>query len=78
MYNLKWFDYQNTRFSDLLKVATTFFGEPRVNGSHHVFKVGRQGHPINIQSDRGKAKEYQVKQVLEEIEKLEKKDEENK
>lgn len=39
---------------------------------HHVYKTPWAGNPrVNIQSDKGMAKAYQVKQVLEAIEKLE-------
>ena len=61
------------RFSDLCKVCDHFFGEPRKSASsHRVYKTPWQGDPrINIQNDKGKAKAYQVKQVLLAIEKLE-------
>jgi hypothetical protein len=53
-------------FSDLSKVCDQFFGKPRnSSGSHRVYKTPWQGDPrINIQNDKGKAKAYQVKQVL--------------
>ncbi len=56
----------NIRFSELKKVCTEFFGHPRSSGSSHlIFKTPWQGDPrINIQNDSGKAKTYQVKQVL--------------
>jgi len=61
------------RFSDLCKVCDHFFGEPRQStGSHRIYKTPWQGDPrINIQNDKGKAKSYQVKQVLLALEKLE-------
>jgi hypothetical protein len=61
------------RFNDLCKVCDHFFGEPRQRaGSHRVYKTPWQGDPrINIQNDKGKAKSYQVKQVLLALEKLE-------
>ena len=61
------------RFSDLRKVCESFFGEPRQSGtSHLVFKMPWQGDPrINIQDDGGNAKPYQVRQVLQAIDKLE-------
>ena len=61
------------RFGDLLKVCEKFFGKPRVTGSSHViFKTPWPGDPrVNIQNDRGKAKTYQVRQVLLAIDKLE-------
>lgn len=63
----------NVRFSDLRKVCETYFGKSRNSGgSHLVFKTPWQGDPrINIQNDKGKAKAYQVKQVLLAIERLE-------
>jgi hypothetical protein len=60
------------RFSDLLKVCSQIFGKPRqTSGSHVVFKTPWPGDPrVNIQNDRGKAKAYQVRQVLAAIDKL--------
>lgn len=62
----------NVRFSDLLKVCVELFGKPRQTGtSHTIFKTPWLGDPrINIQNDKGKAKAYQVRQVLLAIEKL--------
>jgi hypothetical protein len=61
------------KFSDFLKVCIHFFGEPRkTGGSHIVFKKPWKGNPpVIIQPTKGKAKEYQVKQVLIAIKKLE-------
>lgn len=70
---------QNTpkgiRFSELLKVCEYYFGKPRNKGTSHViFKTPWQGDPrINIQNNKGKAKSYQVKQVLLAIGKLKEK-----
>ncbi len=56
---------KNIRFKDLLRICDEFFGEGRINGSHHYFKTPWAGNPrINIQSDKGKAAVYQVKQVI--------------
>ena len=62
----------NVRFADLQRVCIYFFGEPRQNGSSHaVYKTPWPGNPrVNIQNDKGKAKSYQVKQVLLAIERL--------
>jgi hypothetical protein len=62
----------NVRFGDLRQLCRHFFGDPRQSGtSHAIFKTPWAGDPrINIQSDKGKAKAYQVKQVLLAIEKL--------
>lgn len=64
---------QNVRFSDLSKVCSYYFGEPRNKGtSHHVYKTPWPGDPrVNIQKGKdGKAKAYQVRQVLAAINKL--------
>ena len=63
----------NVRFSELCKICDYFFGEPRQKkSSHRIYKTPWQGDPrVNIQNNKGKAKTYQVKQVLLAIEKLE-------
>jgi len=60
------------RFNDLKTVCEHFFGAARQSGSSHlVFKTPWMGDPrVNIQNDKGKAKAYQVRQVLGAIEKL--------
>jgi hypothetical protein len=62
------------RFKDLRKVCEHYFGAARQSGtSHAVFKTPWPGDPrVNIQDDKGKAKGYQVRQVLDAIEKLHK------
>jgi hypothetical protein len=61
----------SVRFSALSKVCKAYFGEPRRAGSHHIYKTPWPGDPrINIQNDNGKAKAYQVRQVLAAIDKL--------
>ena len=64
---------KNVRFVDLCKVCENYFGKPRNRGSSHkIYKTPWQGDPrINIQNHKGKAKTYQVKQVLLALEKLE-------
>ena len=64
---------KDVRFSDLCKVCDQYFGEPWQSGSsHRIYKTPWRGDPrINIQNHRGKAKAYQVKQVLLALEKLE-------
>ena len=64
---------KDVRFTDLCKVCENFFGEPRQSASsHRIYKTPWQGDPrINIQNHKGKAKAYQVKQVLLAVEKLE-------
>ena len=64
---------KGTRFGDLKKVCEHYFGEPRHSGSSHcIFKTPWPGDPrVNIQNHKGKAKPYQVKQVLLAIAKIE-------
>jgi hypothetical protein len=54
-------------------VCEFYFGEARQDGnSHRVYKTPWRGDPrVNIQDNKGKAKAYQVKQVLRAIERLE-------
>ncbi len=63
---------RNVRYADLLKICIAHFGEPRQSGSSHaVFKTPWPDDPrVNIQNDHGKAKAYQVRQVLAAIDKL--------
>jgi predicted RNA binding protein YcfA (HicA-like mRNA interferase family) len=63
---------KNVRFEDLLNLCRQIFGEPRIRGSHHIFKTPWQGeHFINLQRDGKMAKPYQVRDVKRAIEKLE-------
>jgi len=64
---------KDVRFSDLGKVCDHFFGVPRRGGtSHRVYRTPWPGDPrVNIQNKKGKARAYQVKQVLKAIERLE-------
>ena len=61
------------RFADLCNVCNHYFGTPRQKGSRHrVYRTPWQGDPrVNIQSAKGNAKAYQVKQVLNAIRRLE-------
>lgn len=63
----------NVRFSVLCKICEYYFGEARLYGSSHkIYKTPWQGDPrVNIQNSKGKAKIYQVKQVLKAIERIE-------
>jgi nucleoside-diphosphate-sugar epimerase len=66
----------NITFNDLLKICRKHFGEPRIAGSHHIFKTPWPGYPrVNLQRDGKMAKPYQVTQVKKAIEKLEKRHE---
>ena len=63
----------DVKFVELCKVCEFYFGKPRQSGSsHRIYKTPWQGDPrVNIQNYKGKAKAYQVKQVLKAIERLE-------
>jgi hypothetical protein len=62
---------RDVKFDDLCLVCDFYFGEARTKGSHNIYKTPWQGDPrINIQDDKGKAKAYQVRQVLRAIDKL--------
>ena len=62
---------KDVKFNDLCKVCDSYFGKARTAGSHRIYKTTWPGDPrINIQNDNGKAKAYQVRQVLEAIYKL--------
>jgi len=63
---------QGIRFTDLCKVCDAHFGEPRQTGSsHRIYRLPWAGDPrVNIQNAKGKAKPYQVRQVLKAVKKL--------
>ena len=63
----------NIRYADLRKVCDHFFEKrPNSGGDHDTYKTPWVGDPrVNIQNRRGKAKPYQVKQVLAAVKKLE-------
>jgi hypothetical protein len=43
---------KNARFEDLLNLCRRLFGDPRVRGSHHIFKTPWPGEPfVNLQRD---------------------------
>jgi hypothetical protein len=64
---------QDIRFSDLCQVCDCYFGAPRQGGtSHRVYQTPWPGDPrVNIQNKKGKARAYQVKQVLKALARLE-------
>ncbi|PKL77056.1 MAG: toxin HicA [Candidatus Melainabacteria bacterium HGW-Melainabacteria-1] len=65
---------EGAKFSRLLNICERFFGPPRISGSHHIFKTPWKGDPrINLQNSKGskgKAKPYQVRQVINALKKL--------
>lgn len=64
---------KDVNFSDLCKVCDFYFGDARQSGSsHRIYKTPWKGDPqVNIQNSKGKAKAYQVNQVLKAIKRLE-------
>lgn len=56
---------KNVRFSEAIAVAEGFgFKLDRVSGSHHILVHPEIPELINLQSVKGKAKPYQIKQLL--------------
>ena len=64
---------KDVKFSELCKICDFYFGEARQSGSSHiVYRTPWHGDPrVNIQNSKGKAKAYQVRQILKAIERLE-------
>ena len=61
---------QNVRFAEAVACAKAFgFQLDRVTGSHHIFVHQNISELLNLQNVKGKAKAYQVKQLLQLIEK---------
>ncbi len=57
---------------DVERVCRHFFGEPRrASGSHRAFRTPWRGDPrVNIQNDHGSVKTYQVRQVIDAIDRI--------
>jgi len=64
---------KGVRFRDLCLVCDHYFGVPRQAGSsHRLYRTPWPGDPrVNIQNAKGTAKAYQVRQVLQAIDKVE-------
>lgn len=61
---------RNVQFRILQRVVTAFgFDLKRTSGSHHIYQRPGIPEPLNLQSVRGKAKPYQVRQFLALVEK---------
>jgi predicted RNA binding protein YcfA (HicA-like mRNA interferase family) len=55
----------NLRFEEACALARAFgFHLSRVRGSHHIFAHPNVRELVNLQNVKGKAKPYQVKQLL--------------
>ena len=60
---------KNIRFSEAVAVAEAFgFQLDRISGSHHIFIHEKIPELLNLQNAKGKAKPYQIKQMLQLIE----------
>ncbi len=61
---------RNVRFDDACKLAEAFgFRLDRVSGSHHIFVHKGLPELVNLQNVKGKAKPYQIQQLLAIVEK---------
>lgn len=62
---------KHVRFSDARRVCDYYFGPPRVHGSHHVYRTPWPGDPrVNIQNRGGMVAPYQVRQILDAVERM--------
>jgi predicted RNA binding protein YcfA (HicA-like mRNA interferase family) len=60
---------KNIRFAEAMACARMFgFRLDRVSGSHHIFLHPDLSELVNLQNVQGKAKPYQVKQLLQIVE----------
>ena len=60
---------KNIKFSEAVAVAEAFgFRFSRINGSHHIYVHAEIPELVNLQNNKGKAVPYQVKQLLQLIE----------
>lgn len=61
---------KNVKFNDAVSCAEAFgFRLDRINGSHHIFAHDKISELVNLQNVKGKAKSYQIKQLLQLVEK---------
>ncbi|WEV75129.1 hypothetical protein [Bifidobacterium sp. ESL0800] len=63
---------KGVRYEDLQKVCEAYFGRPCQRSTIHcLYKTTWPGNPrVNIQNEHGKAKAYQVRQILKAIDKM--------
>jgi len=60
---------KNIRFKDLVSLAEAFgFHLERITGSHHIFSHKDITEIVNLQDAEGKAKPYQIRQLLKLVE----------
>jgi predicted RNA binding protein YcfA (HicA-like mRNA interferase family) len=56
---------ENVRFADAVALAEAFgFRLSRIRGSHHIFIHPQMSELLNLQKKAGKAKPYQIRQLL--------------
>ena len=61
---------KNVAFNDFITLVEAFkFNRTRGEGSHSIYKNPNIAEFLNIQSENGKAKPYQIKQFLSLVEK---------
>ena len=61
---------KNVRFTEATAIAEAFgFRLDRISGSHHIYLHPDIPELINLQNVKGKAKPYQIKQLLKIVEK---------
>ena len=55
----------NVNFNDMINLVEGFgFNFVRISGSHHIYSHPNTPELVNLQSDNGEAKPYQIKQFL--------------
>ncbi len=61
---------KNVKFDDAVACAEVFgFRLDRINGGYHIFVHDEIPELVNLQNVKGKAKSYQIKQLLQLVEK---------
>jgi predicted RNA binding protein YcfA (HicA-like mRNA interferase family) len=61
---------RNIRFKEAVRLAEAFgFRMDRISGSHHIFVHPEIPELLNLQNVAGKAKPYQMKQLIKIVEK---------
>ncbi len=61
--------FANVRFADARRLAGALgFELDRVRGSHHIFRHPGTGQRLNLQASGGQAKPYQLRQLLDLVE----------
>jgi predicted RNA binding protein YcfA (HicA-like mRNA interferase family) len=62
-------EVQNVAFKDLMNLVEGFgFALDRISGSHHIYSHVGIPELVNLQDVKGKAKPYQIRQLLKLVE----------